>query len=492
MSELDQIAEQYLKEQVQKGSQFKWKPIPDKDGRPSPQRLAYESTADVIGYGGAAGGGKSDLLLGLALTKHTKSVIFRREAKQLRELVDRSHEIINENGRFNENLLIWRGLPGKRTLEFGGVKDEVDVNKWRGRSHDLLAFDEVCEFTRKQFIYLSAWARTTIKTQRVQIVAAFNPPNSSDGEWILDYWGAWVNDRHAHPANPGEIRWYAMIEGKDTEREDGTPFDFKGNRIIPKSRTFIPAKLSDNPYLSETGYGATLQGLDEDDRRQLLDGDFTSLIRDHERQVLPKAWVDAAVLRGKQSKRPELELMTIGVDVSRGGDDSTCFAKRYGNWIDPLIKFPGKTITDGQALVTRLVPHVDPGAMINIDAIGVGTSAYDQLSDMNYSVIGTIWSEAAHGRDKTGRLGFVNTRARDWWTLREMLDPKSEDAVCLPDDQELIADLIAPRYEIKRGNVLIESKEDIKKRRGKSTDCGDAVVLAFSQAAALPGFRTLG
>ena len=55
-----------------------WAPIPDKDGVPHPQRLAFESLADITGYGGAAGGGKTDLACGLALTEHRKIMMLRR------------------------------------------------------------------------------------------------------------------------------------------------------------------------------------------------------------------------------------------------------------------------------------------------------------------------------------------------------------------------------------------------------------------------------
>jgi hypothetical protein len=55
--------------------------------RPTPQRRAYDSPADILGYGGAAGGGKSDLLLGLAITRHERSLLLRREAKQGRGII---------------------------------------------------------------------------------------------------------------------------------------------------------------------------------------------------------------------------------------------------------------------------------------------------------------------------------------------------------------------------------------------------------------------
>src|SRR5262249_32593913 len=65
-----------------------WKPLP------GPQTIAYQTLADVTGYGGAAGGGKTDLALGLAVTAHKKSLILRREAVHLRAIEDRAREIL--------------------------------------------------------------------------------------------------------------------------------------------------------------------------------------------------------------------------------------------------------------------------------------------------------------------------------------------------------------------------------------------------------------
>ena len=65
-----------------------WTPLP------GPQTLAYLTPADVTGYGGAAGGGKTDLALGLAITAHHQSLILRREAVHLRAIEDRAREIL--------------------------------------------------------------------------------------------------------------------------------------------------------------------------------------------------------------------------------------------------------------------------------------------------------------------------------------------------------------------------------------------------------------
>ena len=72
-----------------------------------------------------------------------------------------------------------------------------------------------------------------------------------------------------------------------------------------------------------------------------------------------------------------------------------------------------------------------------------------------------------------------NTRAWAYWSLREKLDPTSGVELELPDDPEVTADLSAARYKVVNGKITIEAKDDIRKRIGRSPDCGDAVVIAM-------------
>jgi len=136
------------------------------------------------------------------------------------------------------------------------------------------------DFTEAQFRFLTGWARTTEPGQRVRIVAAGNPPTTPEGRWVVKYWAPWLDEKHGNPALPRELRWFARLDDEDVEVENGEPFEHKGEMVEPKSRTFIPARLSDNPYLANTGYEAILQGLPEPLRSQLLYGDFTVSIRD--------------------------------------------------------------------------------------------------------------------------------------------------------------------------------------------------------------------
>jgi hypothetical protein len=242
-----------------------WAPIP------GPQTDAFASDADELFYGGAAGGGKTDLLLGVALD-HTHSIIYRREYDQLRSMIDRSR-VIYRDGRFNGQEKQWRFSNGK-TIEFGSVQYEWDVEKYQGRPHDLIGFDEITHFSETQYRFLLGWLRTTNPHQRTRVIATGNPPITRDGEWVKDYWSPWLKRDHPNPALPGELRWFAVIDGEDAEVRGPQPFTHNGERITPRSRTFIPARLEDNPLLDRTDYRARLQALPEPLRSQLLYGDF--------------------------------------------------------------------------------------------------------------------------------------------------------------------------------------------------------------------------
>src|SRR5262245_57976971 len=87
-----------------------WTPLP------GPQTQGYDSPADILFFGGQAGGGKSDLLLGLAGTRHRKSIIFRREFPQQAELRERAHELYGSRGRFNSQAGVWH-LDDGRLIE---------------------------------------------------------------------------------------------------------------------------------------------------------------------------------------------------------------------------------------------------------------------------------------------------------------------------------------------------------------------------------------
>jgi hypothetical protein len=458
-----------------------WVPLP------GPQTMAYHSEADELFYGGGGGGGKTDLLLGVAITKHRSAVIFRREAAQLQGpegIIERSRQIIGIHGRLNENLKIWRGLPGDRSLEFGGVKDEASKNKWKGRAHDLKAFDELPEFTESQYRFLITWLRSTFPGQRTRVIGTGNPPTSAAGEWILRYWAPWLDPRHPNPAKAGELRWFVHLDGADQEVPTGDPVEVEGRMVRPRSRTFIPAAVEDNPHLFNAGYADVLDSLPEPLRSQMRHGDFAATQGDNPWQVIPTAWVKAAQDRWRNRPSPigTIPLSAIGVDPARGGPDKFGIAKRYDNWVAPIIKHPGAAAPDGAAgarLVLEALGTEDAPAQIDVGG-QAGSSTYDHYKVLKAGTIALNGSEASKARDKSGKLGFYNKRAEWHWHLRELLDPTSGQEIALPDDPELLADLVAPRWMLTPRGIQVEKKEEIKKRIGRSPDTGEACIYTFA------------
>jgi len=472
-----QPSERNLLDKILSGSTL-WMPHPNH----KPQIQAYVSEADVLYYGGAAGGGKTDLLMGLALTSHRKSIIFRREYTQVRELIDRSTELLGHTAAsYNQTFSRWTGIPGGRTLEFGGVKQEKDKEKFKGRPHDLKGFDEIPDFAESQFRFLSAWNRTTIPGQRCRVVCAGNPPTHAEGEWVIRFWAPWLSENHPNPAKPGELRWFASLDGRDREVDGSETFEYKGESIRPLSRTFIPALLGDNPYLRDTNYEAVLQGLPEPLRSHLLHGLFSVTRTDSPRQVIPTAWVKQAQKRWSETEPPEKIFTSVGLDPSRGGPDETVIAPKSGTYFWPVYAYPGSGVPDSGACVALLMEvleDVNRGARINIDVIGIGAAVFDTMKDLDFDVVAVNYARGSGATDRTGRLTLKNVRAEAYWKMREDLDPENGQGLALPPDDELTADLVAPTWAMTPSGILVERKAEVRKRLGRSPDKGDAVVLA--------------
>lgn len=455
-----------------------WRPLP------GPQTMAFHSKADVTGFGGAAGGGKSALGIGLAMTSHKRSFIVREEATQLAGIIDEIAEIVGSRDGYNGQERVWRLPPrfsqrGRRArqIEFGSVPNPGDEKRYQGRPKDLLVLDEATNLRESAARFLMGWVRTTDPSQRCRTLMTFNPPTDAEGRWVIDYFAPWLDESHPAPAEPGEIRWFATMDGKDREVLSGDRFEYRGEIIIPQSRTFIPSRISDNPYLLKTGYMATLQALPEPLRSQMLYGDFKAGMEDDQWQVIPTSWVQAAQARWRRlDRKPPMDSM--GVDVARGGKDSTTVARRHGAWYDEPLKIAGKLTPDGPSVAGQVIAAVRDMAPIHIDVIGVGASPYDFLVNLRQQVIGVNVAEAATQTDKSGRLRFMNLRTQLWWKFREALDPANNIGIALPPSRELLIDLTAPNWKVSGAMLYVESREEIIKRIGRSPDMGTAYVLA--------------
>jgi hypothetical protein len=482
-----------------------WRPLV------GPQTMAYNSQADIIGYGGAAGGGKTDLACGKALTQHRKAMILRRVGTELTGITDRLEELLGSRDGYNGQNNIWR-LPNVQ-IELGAVPNAGDEKKFQGRPHDLLVFDEATNFLASQIRFLLGWLRTTVPGQKCQALFTFNPPTSAEGRWVIDFFAPWLDAKYPNKAQPGELRYAASLpadvahpHGRDLWVDRADPFvlvdgepcyeydaaDHELADIIrPLSRTFIPSRISDNPHLLGTGYMSTLQALPEPLRSQMLKGDFAAGIEDDPWQVIPTAWVEIAQARWKP-RIPKPPMDSIGVDVARGGKDNTVIIARHDMWFDEPIAIPGRETPDGPTIAGRVIGLTRNRAVIHIDVIGVGASPYDFLNQARQNVVGVNVSERAHGTDKSGRLRFQNQRSELWWRMREALDPSNDTGIELPPGSQLLADLCAPTWRITGETIAVESREDIVKRIGRSPDWGSALILAMMDTPRLSDLEARG
>jgi len=440
------------------------------------------SPADEVFYGGAAGGGKTDLGLGLAMAAHQNSVFFRREYTQLTDVIDRGNEIA-EPIEFNYARRRWEFGNGK-FVELGAIDNKNDLKKYQGRPRDLYVFDEVSYFLRDWVRFVIGWRRSVNSDQRTRVLLLGNPPMSPEGEWIVSEFAPWLDDKHPNPAQPGEIRWFVILDEESIEVDGPEPVEHNGKEVLPFSRTFIPAYLDDNPFLRDTNYVNVLHGLPDELQQKLLDGNFNVESPDNPWQAIPTKWVELAQERWEDGVRPNVALRCAGLDVSRGGKDETVLAKLYHEWFE-IHAWPGKDVIDGPAAadLAQNACIEDKQAPYHVDVIGIGASAYDSLKVRNGVLAYPVnVGEGSDELDKTGKFGFTNLRSEIVWKFREALDPNGEHAIALPPDRKIKADLCAPLYKIIKSGIQIESKEDIKKRLGRSPDYGDAIMIAWHGA----------
>jgi hypothetical protein len=226
-----------------------------------------------------------------------------------------------------------------------------------------------------------------------------------------------------------------------------------------------------------------------------VEGEFAAGDTD---SVIPLAWVEAAQLRWRErhgdqveSWREPAELDVIGVDCAGAGADRTVLARRHGDDVAPLERPRKSTTGDGDStgleematagrIVAILRANLTAKAIVDAGGLGSGVTGRAREQVRRSRVVAFVAGGGTTRRDRNGEFGFANKRSAAWWNLRELLDPEDGSEIALPPDDELVGDLTAPRWrEMSGGKIQVESKVDIRKRLGRSTDAGDAVVQAF-------------
>jgi hypothetical protein len=458
---------------------MKWVP------NPGPQTDAYFCQADVLLYGGQGGGGKSDLGLGLAFTAHQRSLIMRRKYANLSALTERAIVINTTRDGFNGSPPPLLRTDDGRYIQFAGNQHAGDEEDWQGHAFDFKYFDEATQFLESQIRFHLGWLRSTTAGQRVRAILGSNPPLNADGDWIIGYFRPWLDITHPKPAKPGELRWFVTApDGSDLEVDGPESIERDGKTLKPMSRTFIPAALRDNPFLINTNYQANLDGLPEPLRSAVRDGNFMAMRQDADFQVIPTQWIVEAQARWKADGFKAFNMTAMAFDPAGGGADAAELARRHGGWYAEMISETGEETADGSRSAAMIVKHRRDNAPVVIDVGGgYGGAVTLRLKDNGIPHIGFNGASASNKTSKDGQLRFANKRAEAWWKFREELDPDQQggSVIALPPDPELRADLAAPTYEVAARGILIESKDDLRKRLGRSPGKGDAVVMCLSE-----------
>jgi hypothetical protein len=276
----------------------------------------------------------SDLLLGLARTRHRRSLLLRRTFPDLeRSLISRSMEFFGPPNYYNGSKHVW--TVGKVRCEFGHM-DNVgspqvpgDEASYASAPYDLIAFDQLEQFPQYAYEFMISRARSAVPGQRVQIVASANPIGENI-DWLIRRWAPWLDESHPNPAKSGELRYYKRNpDGLEVETTEDDPDAL--------SRTFIAAGLKDNPYLGDD-YRRTLNLLPEPLRSALLNGDWKASITDDAYQVIPRSWVKLAQQRWQP--QPPGPITALGVDVARGGMDQTVLSAGMGSGLTSYASIP--------------------------------------------------------------------------------------------------------------------------------------------------------
>ena len=250
-----------------------------------PQTQFMASSADIIIYGGAAGGGKTYALLLEALRhKDVKSfgaVIFRHNYNQITAeggLWDASQKIFNQvpDAHLRKSpKLHWR-FDGGAKLSFAHIERDEDLKSWQGTEIAYIGFDELTHFTKHQFLYMLSRNRTTCGI-RPYVRATCNPDSDS---WVAEFISWWIDQEtgYAIPERSGQIRWMVVLNDiiywGDTPEELAKKYEV--NVEDCKSVTFIASRLEDNKILMESdpGYLANLKAMTEVDMERLLRGNW--------------------------------------------------------------------------------------------------------------------------------------------------------------------------------------------------------------------------
>lgn len=266
---------------------------------------------------------------------------------------------------------------------------------------------------------------------------------------------------------PGSEIWFTWNPGKKTD-----PIDLFLRANKPDNAIVVRANYEENPWFPEELEAERLldKSGDEARYRHIWLGDYE--------EVSDKQLIGAKTVEEARKRKPETtpqDEVVVGVDVARYGDDETVLCVRRGRdaYSEQWIVWRKLDTMETAARVAEEVTRLKPDAVF-VDETGVGAGVVDRLKMLGFDIMPVNFGSKPTGLTKEKA---ANKRAEMWLRMREWL--RSGGAI--PDDDRLEAELTSLEYKHDANNaILLEKKEDMKKRGLPSPDRADALALTFA------------
>lgn len=386
-------------------------------------------------YGGRAGGksyGFADALLVLARQGKLLIACVREVQNSIKDSVykllkDRAEYWGFEDYRFYEDR-IENILTGSRFI-FKGLQDNNAQNIKSLEGVDICWIEEGQSISKKSWEILDP----TIRKPGAQIWISMNRELENDPIWV------------ALARNPHEDVYIQKVNYTD-------------NLYCPPEMKKIAERMKAENYEQWLHVWAG-EPVQEGDTKLI---GYPEVYRALETKIENSATVDLPLI--------------IGVDIARFGNDKTAVARRVGRKAYKIQTYAKLDVVQVANMIVGII-HDEHPAIVNIDVGGLGGGVYDILWHQGYGSVvqGVNFGERAQESER-----YCNRRSEMWARLKDWLT--AELPVSLVDCEGLSEDLTAPNKNFDSlGRLVLEPKDDIKKRLGRSTDVGDALALTFAE-----------
>ena len=256
------------------------------------------------------------------------------------------------------------------------------------------------------------------------------------------------------------------------------------NGTLPSNKKFLPALVTDNPYIEES-YVEQLKSIeDESIKQRLLYGNWDYETADN--QLVTMNWLNNCLVDDTEIGDEAIERRYGAVDVAREGSDSTVCSLFINDTLVELKRI-AVPITDNTDISGRIADEIIRFYTANevgfdniyIDAVGVGGGVIDSLRSKGYFAKSYKGGELAKSRNEF--TSYSNLRSYSYWQVRLAIQKRELkiSRQCSNLD-ELFRELTATEYLIDDKVVKLVEKEKIKRKLGRSPDFADAMVMGYA------------